>query len=188
MTAEWEQFMELASRAFARGALDECEMHWKAALQAAERFGENDGRLAKTLEGLAIVYWNQQKLQEAESLCIRALNIYTNAHGPTHQLVGATANKLAVLYHTVGRLPEAEMKYHQALNIKAKNLGTDHPEVSEILNNYSMLLKAQGRDEEMRRLHASLKQGQPGAEPGVDGPANSFNSLFKNRQKRQNES
>ena len=66
--ARWEQYMRAGKVAYQRGDYEEAVGQTKAALKEAEDFGEQDPRLATTLNNLAALYRTQGRNDEAERL------------------------------------------------------------------------------------------------------------------------
>ena len=81
---------------------------WKSALQLAERFGPDDGRLVISLNNLAELYQNQGKYSDAELYQKRALALLEKRFGSEHALVAQSLNSLAKLYWTQAKYAEAE--------------------------------------------------------------------------------
>ncbi len=95
-----------------------------AALKEAEKFGEQDPRLATSLNNMAELYRIRGEYAEAELLIQRALAIREKALGPEHPYVAPSLNNLAALYRDQGKYAEAEPLYQRALAIREKALGT----------------------------------------------------------------
>ncbi len=155
--APWEKANEAGTKALQEGRYAEAERHWTAALKEAETFGEQDTRLATSLNNLALLYGNQGEYGEAEPLYQLALAILEKALGPEHPQVAAGLNNLALLYKTQGKYTEAEPLYRRALAIVEKALGPEHPNVAQVLGNYAELLRKTNRDAEAAKLEARAK-------------------------------
>ena len=103
----------------------------KKALEVAEKDdGPGHPRLALNLQNLALLYKDQGRYVEAESLCKRSLAIREKALGPDHPDVALSLNKLAALYFSWGRYAEAEPLYERSLTLWEKIRGPDHLSVA----------------------------------------------------------
>ena len=80
----WEQYMAAALEAYKQADFAEAERFYLAALKEAEHFGDEDTRLATSLNNLASVYLLQEKYDQAERLYKRTLAIWEKAFGPEH--------------------------------------------------------------------------------------------------------
>jgi tetratricopeptide (TPR) repeat protein len=64
---------------------------------------------------------------EAQSLIQRAIEIWRQALGDTHPLIGRGLNNLGMLYAAQGQNQVAESSYVEALEILESRIGTEHP-------------------------------------------------------------
>jgi len=94
----WKELDEAGGKALAEGRPIDAEKMWKSALQLAERFGPEDGRLTISLNNLAEFYESQNKYAEAEPLRKRALALMEKILGPEHPLVVQGLYNLSTLY------------------------------------------------------------------------------------------
>ncbi|HET6277034.1 MAG TPA: FxSxx-COOH system tetratricopeptide repeat protein [Candidatus Cybelea sp.] len=116
-------------------------------------FGPDHADVARSLNNLALTYWNQGRYAEAEPLYARALAIWETTLGPEHPYIAHTLNNLAIVYQEQGRHEEGEPLQNRALAIREKTLGPDHPDVAASLNNLAVVYYDQGRYAEAERLH-----------------------------------
>ncbi|UFP94835.1 tetratricopeptide repeat protein [Gloeobacter morelensis] len=100
--------------------------------------------VAKSLNNLAVLYWNRGDFIGAEPLHKRALTIREKALGPEHPDVAKSLNNLAVLYIDQGDFAGAEPLLKRSLAIRAKALGPEHPDVAKSLNNLANLYADRG--------------------------------------------
>jgi tetratricopeptide (TPR) repeat protein len=149
---QWKQYMDAAGAAYQRGDYEEAVGQTKAALKEAEDFGEQDPRLATTLNNLAVLYESLGRHGKAEPLYKRSLAIAEKALGPEHPDLAAILNNLAGLYQAQGRIGEAEPLFKRALAIWEQALWPEHPYVDIALNNLAALYRTQGRNDEAERL------------------------------------
>ncbi len=66
--AAWEKLNNEGKKAFEQGHDSEAERLFLAAVKEVEKFGNQDNRLATSLGNLAVLYGDQGKYAEAESL------------------------------------------------------------------------------------------------------------------------
>jgi tetratricopeptide (TPR) repeat protein len=85
------------------------------------------------------------RLDDAEPLMRRALDIDEASYGPEHPEVATDLNNLALLLKVTNRLDEAEPLYRRALEIDEAAYGPGHPNVARDLNNLAALLQATNR-------------------------------------------
>ncbi len=134
----WDSIMADAAKAYQQADYAEAEKLFLAALKEAEKFGEQDPRLATSLNNLALLYDAQGKYAQAEPLYRRALAIREKALGPEHPDLATDLNNLALLYRAQGKYAQAEPLSRRALAIWEKALGPDHPQVATTLNNLAL--------------------------------------------------
>ena len=101
--------------------------------------------MARSLNDLGSLYYQQGRYVDAEPLHKRSLAISEKALGRDHRDVATSLNDLATLYDLQGQYSEAEPLYKRALAIREKALGPDHPDVALSLNNLALLYRTQGR-------------------------------------------
>ena len=182
----WEKYMDAAKAAFDRGEYPEAEKQLLIALNEAEKFKEQDPRLAISLNALGMVYDAQGKYAKAEPHYRRALAIREKALGPDHPDVATSLNNLAALSYAQGKYAEAEPHFRRALAIQEKALGPDHPDVASSLNNLAELYRAQGKYAEAKRLHGrSLAIREKALGPEHPDVATSVNNLAELYQRQQ---
>ncbi|MBK1986103.1 ATP-binding protein [Sphaerospermopsis aphanizomenoides BCCUSP55] len=104
-----------------------------------------DTKFARSLNGLALLYYSQGRYNDAEPLFLQSLNIKKYQLGNYHPNVAASLNNLAVLYRNQGRFNDAEPLFLQSLDIYKSQLGNDHPDLATSLNNLALLYRNQGR-------------------------------------------
>ena len=145
--------------------------------------------LASTLNNLGLLYSNQGRYQEAESLYRGALSLGQRWLGDEHLDVATSLNNLAALCNNQGRYQEAESLLVQALELKQRWLGDEHPDVASSLNNLAALYNNQGRYQEAESLYRgalSLGQRLLGDEhPDVASSLNNLAVLYNNQGRYQ---
>lgn len=154
-SADWNKHVASADKATLEGKYEFAEATWMLALEEAEDFGENDRRLALTLEKLSECLWFLNRLDEALHYGNRALKVYERVLGPQHHDVGAIASNMARIYHLQNNYADAEVLYKRSLAIKTSALGQQHPDVQQLLSSFADLLHATGRPKEAAQLRTS---------------------------------
>ncbi len=154
-SAEWNKHVASADKATLDGKYEYAEATWMLALEEAEDFGDNDRRLAFTLEKLSECLWFLNRLDEALEHGMRALKVYEKVLGPAHHDVGAIAGNMARIHHLKNNHVEAEKLYKRAVSIKTAALGSHNPEVQQLLSSYADLLQSMGRSTEAAQLMTS---------------------------------
>ncbi len=117
----WEALMADATKAYQRADYAEAERLLLVALQEAEKFGQQDPRLAISHLALGTVYLEQGRYAEAEPLLQRSLAIMEQALGPEHPNVAQGLENYADLLRVLNRHAEAEKMETRAQAIRAKH-------------------------------------------------------------------
>src|SRR5204863_296994 len=99
----------------------------------------DDIRAIDAMHMLGLLYADQGRLTEAESMYQRALEGYEKALGRDHTSTLNTVNNLGLLYADQGRLTEAESMYQRALEGYEKALGRDHTSTLNTVHNLGLL-------------------------------------------------
>jgi tetratricopeptide (TPR) repeat protein len=160
---KWDSYRTSAEKAMQMGRLDNAESYMYAALTEAEDFERDDPRLLWTIERLAEILFRQQKYDQAEPMCRRAIETYEIHFGSDHPDVGILTNNLAMLCHLQKKMDDAELLYKKALDMQTKTLGVNHPEVRNLLGNYANLLQSTHREaeaEHMRKMAKGIVTGR----------------------------
>jgi tetratricopeptide (TPR) repeat protein len=181
-------------------ALPVFEQALKLARAAADR-----SRVAMTLNNLANLYRNTNRLGEAEAAYQEALALRRDlakdnpsAYRPD---VAMTLNNLAILYKDTNRLKEAEAAYQEALalyrDLAKDNPSAYRPDVAMTLNNLAILYKdtnrlgeAEAAYQEALALYRDLAKDNPSAyRPDVAMTLNNLANLYQttNRLKEAEE-
>ncbi len=123
----WERLVADGETAFQAGRYAEAEKLCLAALKEAEEFGEQDPRLATSLNNLAVLYDAQGHYAQAEPFYQRAITIYEKALGPEHPDVAATLENYTLMLRVLNRHDEAEKMEARAKGIRAKHAQESPP-------------------------------------------------------------
>ncbi|KAK3345661.1 hypothetical protein B0H65DRAFT_509300 [Neurospora tetraspora] len=118
-----------------------------------------DITIGHATHSLGLLYSNQGRLKEAETMYQRALEGYEKALGPDHTSTLDTVHGLGNLYTTQGRLKEAEAMYQRALEGYEKALGPDHTSTLGTVNNLGHLYETQGRLKEAEAMYQRALSG-----------------------------
>lgn len=158
MTETWKAAVEAGNEAYANERVAQAEIHFLDALKEAEIFGEDDLRLALSLNNLAAVYHTQGKYTMAEPLYNRSLDIKQRLLGEEHPEVALNVHNLAILYSARRMYPVAEKHYKRAVELKSKIYGEKSPELLSTLRYYAQLMKVQNRPIEQTLLESRIKE------------------------------
>ena len=112
----------------------------------------NPKLVAIVLNDLAQLLHRTNRLEEAEPLMQRALEIAEGAISKQDPTMANLLNNLAILLHETNRPGEAELLMRQALEINEAAFGKQHPTVAVGLGNLGILLLDTDRIEEAERL------------------------------------
>lgn len=159
MSDSWKNLIDQGAASYENGKIPEAEVKFLAALQEAEKFGEDDPRLALSLNNLAAMYHEQGKYTMAEPLYKRALDIQTKIHGEgtPHADIALNHHNLAVLYSARRMYPVAEKHYKMAIDLKERLYGKDAPQLLNTLQYYAQLKKVQNSPVEKQLIEARMK-------------------------------
>ena len=130
---------------------EECEKQQRLALAEATALA-NSELIATASNELALLLHHTNRIEEAEPLMRRALEIDVAALGEQHPNVATCLSNLATLLQDTNRLGEAEPLMRRALEIDVAALGEQHPNVATRLNNLATLLQDTNRIEEAEPL------------------------------------
>jgi tetratricopeptide (TPR) repeat protein len=100
-----------------------------------------------------IFYADQGRLEAAERMYNRTLDIREKTMGSEHTSTLAIINDLGILYRLRGRLDDAERMYNRALDVREKTMGPEHPSTLAIINNLGILYRRRGRLEDAERMY-----------------------------------
>ncbi|MDR4473854.1 MAG: tetratricopeptide repeat protein, partial [Nitrospira sp.] len=170
---DWMQRFEAGVKAREAAHYTEAEPLLAQVMREAEQAGDEGGRVALAANSLGLLYHDQGRLAEAESLYTRALGIWEAQLGPEHEDVAAALNNLAEIAHARGEWAAAEPLYERVLAIERKTLGAAHPDVAISLNNLAELYRKQGREtaaESSYHLALTLMEQAHGPDHAELGP------------------
>jgi tetratricopeptide (TPR) repeat protein len=111
------------------------------------------------LHCLGLLYIGQDRLQEAEVMCDRALEGYERASGRGHPSTLNTLHSLGLLYAGQNRLQEAEAMYDRVLEGYEKAWGRGDIQTLDVVNNLGVLYADQGRVQEAEAMYDRALKG-----------------------------
>src|SRR5213079_61632 len=118
---------------------------------------------AQSLDNLALLYWQQEKLAEAEPLHERALGIRERVLGPEHPDTASSLNHLGLLLLTRGKPAEVEPLFQRALAIREQELRPQHPHPADSLLGLHAVWGCSGPSACSRIASARWKSGSTSA-------------------------
>jgi len=119
----WESHNQLGLLFYQKAQWNAAEAEFKE----AQRFVDSEGNTATILNNLAALLQATNRLEEAEPLMRRAVEIFEKSFGKEHPKVAKGLNNLAVLLRATNRLEETEQLMRRALPIDEKSYGPEHP-------------------------------------------------------------
>ncbi|KAK2608781.1 hypothetical protein QQS21_002638 [Conoideocrella luteorostrata] len=120
----------------------------------------NDEGLDRAFHRLGNLFMDQDKLQEAEEMYLRALQGFEKTWGPDHTSTLDTVYSLGILYKNQGKLQEAEEMFLRALQGKEKAWGPDHTLTLDTVNSLGVLYANQGKLQEAEEILGVLYMDQ----------------------------
>jgi len=117
-----------------------------------EGYGSEHPRYANVLKVLANILQNTDRVEEAESLMRRALEIDEKNFGPEHPDVADDLRDLGVIQRNANRAGEAEALLRRSLAIEEKNFGPKDPRLIPTLTEFALLLSINEHIAEARQV------------------------------------
>lgn len=119
---------------------DEAERTLREAIALQEaQWGERSAEAGRTIQILAGMQWQRDRMDEALELFERARGIFEEALGPEHVETGRALRGVGLVLTEKGRDAEALASLERALEIFEKALGTDHPSVADTLDSIGIV-------------------------------------------------
>ncbi len=119
--ARWEAYSEAGRQCFGDKQFEKAEEAFLAALRAAEQFGDDDPRLAASLNNLARAYCRRDKYFPAAALLHRLLGIKEREMGDTHPELAGVVTNLAEMYMRLGDARQELSLRERALAVRTAN-------------------------------------------------------------------
>ncbi len=118
----WLKYQYAAQEAYGRGEYSRAEQLYKGAeRESSITLPEDNFRLASTLDGLGLVYMAQGRLDEADAVLERALEMKKKVLGPHTREVPETVLSIAELRFAQGAYDKVERLYRHALLILVRD-------------------------------------------------------------------
>ena len=95
---DWEKATDEAFVDYRDGDFQQAESRLKQALEDAERFGEGDPRLYKSLDNLALIYYKEGELEKSEPLLVRSVTLQEKKYGKKSIEIVDSLHNLGLLY------------------------------------------------------------------------------------------
>jgi tetratricopeptide (TPR) repeat protein len=148
----WQTVIDAANSLYKEGRYEDAETKFAEAVTAAEAFGEEDHRLATTLNNLGLLYYAQKKYTEAEPLYKKAISIREQSLGKEHLMVAMSLSNLSLLYYAQKKFSKAAPICKRALSIREKLLDENHLDIALSLNNLALIYHGQEADKKAEPL------------------------------------
>jgi tetratricopeptide (TPR) repeat protein len=153
----------------------EAAAHYQRAADGFRQVAGSEPLLARSLEGLANIYTDSGRHEDAERLLLEAIALKEAALGPDHVDTGATYHNLAVLHLDMARYDEAIQNVGRALEIFDRTLEPDHPNVATARMTLGRGLHLAGKlDEGIENLELAAAIGDR-----AYGHVNLFNAIVR---------
>jgi tetratricopeptide (TPR) repeat protein len=120
--------------------------------KVGQGYGTEHPRYAIALKVLAKILQNTDRIEEAESLMRRALEIDERSFGPVHADVAEDLRDLAVILRNLNRVGETEALLRRSLAIEEKNFGLQHPMLIPALTELALSLSINEQIAEARQV------------------------------------
>lgn len=137
--AQWKIYRTRAELAGDEGTHDLAEEDWKEALKQARSLGQNDRRLAYTLEKLAESQFHLNKLADATLNALESLSVYESLKEEKLSDLGRINANLAKAYHAQNMVEKATQFYTKAIALKEKELGASHKDVEALKDSFASM-------------------------------------------------
>ncbi len=109
------------------------------------RFKDDPETEADLKSTIAVILENNGRMQDAEPLAVRVLEILRQLHPGDHEDTALALNSLAKIQDALGRSSEAEPTYVQAGEMQERLFPGDHIELATTLNNLAYVRHRQGQ-------------------------------------------
>ncbi|KXH54068.1 hypothetical protein CNYM01_13980 [Colletotrichum nymphaeae SA-01] len=144
-----------------------------------------EGKNAWMFYNLGVLYSDQDRIDKAEAMYVRALQGEEKAWGPDHMSTLNTVKNLGIVYSDQGQLNKAEAMYERALQGKEKAWGSEHTSALNTVKNLGNLYSDQGRLKEAEAMYERALKGEEKAcgpnHKSTLGTVNNLGSLYKDQ-------
>jgi len=114
------------------------------ALASAKTKATPDSELCLCMIDLAYLYFNQNRLDEAEQLCITGLNLQEKIYTKDHPYVAYTLRTLGAIYRDQGKFAQARATINKAITIMLACHPADEPVMAPFKIDMAELAVAEG--------------------------------------------
>ena len=143
------------------GLHPEAERHLPVAFELRKHaLGDEHPDTLSAMGMLAILYRDQGRLDDAETLQLQILEIMKRVLGEEHSSTLDGMAVLAGLYRVLGRFAEAETLGLKTLEVRKRVLGEEHPRTLLCMGSLAMLYQTQGRFAEAEKLYLQVLEVQ----------------------------
>jgi tRNA A-37 threonylcarbamoyl transferase component Bud32 len=166
----WETMFRDGQRLLREGKHEQAVKEFRAALNLAAKFPEDDPRKTQSLNGLAIAHTVRQEFSDAEPLFKQAIEmLLSQTNGEEDLDLARVLKHLALVYTSQQKGQSAEECYQRALKIYER-LAPKHPDVETIK---AQIERIHRRSQEIKRKSSEndmlvIVKSKPNDAPEVD--------------------
>lgn len=171
---EWSLLNHDGLEELSKGNNKAAEDKFLEALRLAERYGQEDLRVAATLNNLASVYENKGMVAESIPLMRRSATIFEHTYGPTYSGLGVILANLGRVYGKQRDFVESLAFYERSLQIMENADRPNANQIADAMEGYAEVLKKQSRFDEARdfeRQAREIKRTGHYEKPATEAPA-----------------
>lgn len=145
LEAAWQKEITEGEESNQNSMFKDSEASLLRALSFAEKFGENDPRLERTLRALCLAYVGRNKFADAESIEKRLLKIYEKAGPGSEEKTADACLEIGRALAEQKRFAEARTFYDRALSIYQDVRGDEHKNTAWIMHELAVLDEMDGK-------------------------------------------
>jgi tetratricopeptide (TPR) repeat protein len=158
----WQEYTSEGVAAVGMGDYALAERFFSRALTKANDLGARERGIS--LNALGELHRRQGRIDDAERLLTRALEVKEAGLGPDHPDVATSLTNLALLYAGAGRVGDALPLLERALTIQDRSLGARGPGLMRTVGALAEVYRALGREENAATFDVRLKVLREAAE------------------------
>ena len=118
----WEVFFRCGKEAMEEGDLKDAELQLNRALKSAEKYGDEDPRLANIHNALGELYGRQESYEKAEEHYRKVITIWEKAFGENYSGLMDVLGKYAGIITQLNRADEADAVYNRIEAIRNRQM------------------------------------------------------------------
>lgn len=164
--AVWQEKNKAGLAAMTNGNLDAAEKDLVAGLKEAEECGQEDPRVAVSLNNLASLYENKKMYSQCASYLQKARKLFRKAYGDKNEMIPVTERNEARILTKQEKWAESLPLYEEAIRymemMKSKDLEDVKKEYAEAKSHVTTKQSASTGSET-----AATDAGKPGAKPAA---------------------